>query len=129
MVNKRILVVDDDPDIVEYVCTFLEDHGYDAFSADASDSAITELEQESVDLIIVDVMMPGRSGLDLIATLRNDTRWSDLPVVLLTGNDGVLQDGGKSYQGLHAGKRVADGVLGKPLKLDDLLATLMRLGL
>lgn len=125
--GKRILVVDDDPDIVDYVCTFLEDSGYDVSSAGGAVPAISELEKAIFDLVIVDVLMPGRSGLDLLVTLRRDIRWGDLPVVVLTGNDPVLEDGGRSYTG-GAGIRGADEVLGKPLDTALLLSTLQRLG-
>ena len=128
MSDKKILVVDDDPDIVEYVCTFLEDNGYEVSSADESLTAIDQLEKARYDLIIVDVLMPGRSGLDLIVTLRKDPRWADIPVVVLTGNDHVIQDGGKSYHGLQSGIRGADAILGKPLKPEELLVALERLG-
>ena len=97
MGGNRILVVDDDPDIVEYICTFLEDNDYIVSSADSSLAAIAQLEQSEVDLVIVDVLMPGRSGLDLIVKLRKDLRWRELRVEVLTGNDQVLQDGGVSY--------------------------------
>jgi CheY-like chemotaxis protein len=129
MSDKRILVVDDDPDIVEYVCAFLEDNGYEVATAGGSAAAISELERRQVDLVIVDVLMPGRSGLDLLVTLRKDPRWCELPIVVLTGSDGVLQDGGRSYQGLADGSRGADHILGKPLVPDELLGTLERLGL
>ena len=127
MSGKKILVVDDDPDIVEYVCTFLEDNGYEVCSAEGSEDAMSVLEGSSVDMIILDVLMPGRSGLDLLVTLRKDPRWAALPIVVLTGNDGVLQDGGKSYLEPNSGIRGAEEVLGKPLKPDELLSALERL--
>jgi DNA-binding response OmpR family regulator len=123
---KRILVVDDDPDITEYVGTFLEDHDYEVMSAGTSEAAVRVLERFTADLVIVDVMMPGRSGLDLLVTLRRDPRWADLLVVMFTGNDRVLQDGGKSYLAMEK-VREADAVMGKPLVTDELLATLERL--
>jgi CheY-like chemotaxis protein len=127
--HRRILVVDDDPDIVDYVRAFLEDHGYEVTTANASTSALQVLEREAVDLVIVDVLMPGRSGLDLLVTLRNDARFRELPIVVLTGSDGVLADGARSYQGLGArGVRGPDHVLGKPLQTHELLGTLERLG-
>lgn len=122
--SKRILVVDDDPDIVEYLCTFLEDHGYEVLAADASASALAVLEGTEVDVVVVDVLMPGRSGLDLLVTLRRDPRWRDLRVVVLTGSDHVLEDAGRSYIGLKSGLRGADQVLGKPVDPGELLGAL-----
>lgn len=128
MAGKRILVVDDDPDIVEYICTFLEDSGYEMRSADASASALVELEDSAVDLVILDVLMPGRSGLDLLVTIRKDARWAELPVILITGSDRVLEDRGQSYLDPQAGLRGADAVLGKPLKREELLRCVQQLG-
>lgn len=115
MGKKRVLIVDDDADIVEYVSTLLEDNGYEVRGAKESRAAITALEEFSADVVIIDVMMPGRSGLDLLVHLRKDQRWESVPVFVLTGNDQVLQDGGRSYLSAHVGIRGADGVLGKPL--------------
>ena len=128
MRKKRILVVDDDPDIVEYLCVFLEDNDYEVSSAESSEAAFAELERHLVDLLILDVLMPGRSGLDLLLTLRKDARWFDLPVVLLTGNDDVLREGADSYLvDVQAEARGADAILGKPLKPVQLLETLENL--
>ena len=128
MSGKRILVVDDDPDVVEYVCTFLRDEGYQTFSADAYGTALEALEKDEVDLLILDVMMPGRSGLDLLATIRKDARWADLPILVLTGHDRVARHGASSYLGPESGGRGADGVLAKPLQRDQLLKMLAGLG-
>ena len=128
MSARRILVVDDDPDVVEYVCTFLEDHDYETCSADSCDAALEVLDRDSVDLLVLDVMMPGRSGLDLLATLRKDARFAELPVLVLTGHDRVVQHGASSYLGPDSETRGPDGVLAKPLQRDELLRTLERLG-
>ncbi|MHC4078228.1 MAG: response regulator [Planctomycetota bacterium] len=128
MSRRKVLVVDDDPDVVEYVGTFLRDNGFEVCAADASDTALAEMERSSVNLLIIDVMMPGRSGLDLLVKLRTDPRWCDLPIVMLTGNDKVIEDAGRSYPGLKGDTRGADEVLGKPLKPAELLEALERLG-
>jgi len=124
MSGKRVLIVDDDEDIVEYICTLLEDHGYEVRGAKASDAALSALEEFAADVVIIDVMMPGRSGLDLLVHLRKDQRWQQVPVLVLTGNDQVLEDGGRSYLSAHEGIRGADGVLGKPLDPSALFGAL-----
>ena len=128
MSAKSILVVDDDQDIVDYVCILLEDNGYQTRAADSSAAALIELGRSSFDLAIVDVLMPGRSGLDLLKTLRTDPRWAALPVVVLTGNDEIVRSGAGSYLGLTSGIRDADAILGKPLRPQELMDTLKRLG-
>ena len=88
----RILVVDDDPDVTEYLASFLEDEGYEVASAGDERAALEEVERASPDAILIDVMLPGRSGLDLLVRLRRDPRWAGIPLVLVTGDDSVLKD-------------------------------------
>jgi DNA-binding response OmpR family regulator len=119
-----VLVVDDDPDILEYLGVLLEDHAYEVEKAESSTAAMQLLERRSVDALILDVLLQGKSGLDLLVSLRKDARWSGIPVVFLTGNDLVLEDRGRSYLSPHHGVRGADAVLGKPVEPATLLATL-----
>ena len=119
---KKILVVDDDADTVEYLTTFLGDHGYETAAASDSHSALTVLQDFPADTILVDVLMPGRSGLDLLVQLRRDPRWQNVPIVVVTGSDKILEDDCQSYLGSHQGIRGPDGVLGKPVDPAALLA-------
>ena len=121
MPRARILVVDDDPDIVLYLSSFLEDHGYEPRTAGDSRTALAELAGFDPDMILLDVLMPGRSGLDLLVQLRRQPRWQDLPIVVITGNDRILEDDCQSYLGAHHGVRGPDGVLGKPIDPNALL--------
>lgn len=124
---KRILIVDDDPDIVDYLGLFLEDHGYDVASANRSSSALTALDEVDPDAVILDVVLPGRSGLDLLVTIRQHDRWSSVPVVVLTGNDSIVQDNGRAYLRGHDLERGADCVLAKPVDREVLIECLSRL--
>lgn len=117
----RILIVDDDHDILVYLSMLLEDNGYVVESAGDAATAFSMLDGFRPDLILVDVLMPGRSGLDLIVTLRRDARWRDIPLVVITGNDQVLQDDCQSYLGAHENLRGPEGVLGKPMDAQILL--------
>ncbi len=127
MTDKRVkvLVVDDDPDIVDYVSTLLTDHGYEVATAEGARAARQILEEFDADLLIVDVLLAGRSGLDLLVNLRQDQRWAELPIVVVTGNDQVVLDGARSYT--DSVGRGADSVLGKPVVPDELLETVARL--
>jgi CheY-like chemotaxis protein len=69
-------------------------------------------------------MLPGKSGLDLVVTLRRDPRWSELPLVVITGSDQILQDDARSYMGSHADVRGPDGMLAKPVDRQALLEVL-----
>jgi len=124
MRGNKILVVDDDPDIVDYLSSFLEDNGYVVDSARDATAAESEIDRFQPDAILIDVLMPGRSGLDLLVRLRQDSRWCDIPLVVVTGMDQILQDDCQSYLGSHHGVRGPDGVLGKPIDRKTLLAVL-----
>jgi len=120
----RILVVDDDPDVIEYLSSFLEDEGYEVAAAIDERSALAEVERSSPDAILIDVMLPGKSGLDLLVCLRRDPRWAGIPLVLVTGDDNVLKDECRSYLETHQDVRGPDRVLGKPMDRDLLLSVL-----
>jgi CheY-like chemotaxis protein len=124
---QRILIVDDDPDIVDYVSSFLKDNGYQVATAGDASQAQSMMEQFEPHVVLIDVLMPGKSGLDLLVSLRKNPRWSDLPLVVVTGNDQILQDDCQSYVGTHEGVRGPDGVLGKPVDRGTLLRLLEHL--
>jgi CheY-like chemotaxis protein len=122
--GKSVLIVDDDPDIVAYISSFLEDHGYQTRSAGDAGKALRVLEDFRPDAIVVDVLMPGKSGLDLLATVRRDPRWQSIPLVVVTGMDQILQDDCQSYLLSHYGVSGPEAVLGKPIDPRTLLAVL-----
>ena len=65
-----------------------------------------------------------KSGLDLLVSLRRDPKWRDVPMVIVTGSDTLLEDDCQSYLGAHEGVRDPDGVLGKPVDRETLLSVL-----
>lgn len=123
----RVLVVDDDPDIVDYLGALLGDHGFDVRSASDVALALAALRRQRPDVVLIDVLMPGRSGLDLLVTIRRDPDLADLPLVVITGSDQVLEDDCQSYLGAHNGLRGPDGVLAKPIDPASLIAVLSQL--
>ncbi|RLE27488.1 MAG: hypothetical protein DRJ61_17375 [Acidobacteria bacterium] len=125
--TARILVVDDDPDIVEYLSVFLEDNSYEVRSAGNEESALLTIEDFKPNAVLLDVMMPGLSGLDLMVKLRQNPKWRDLPMIVITGNDKILIDAGRSYIQSYEGIRGPDEILGKPVDRDKLLTLLKML--
>ena len=117
-------MVDDDRDTALYLSALLEDNGYEVRTAEDEVEALSQLEDFPADTVIMDVLMPGRSGLDLLVKLRSSPRWSNLMVIVVTGNDRVLEDYGKSYLAFHKGIRGPDAVLGKPVDPEALLRLL-----
>jgi DNA-binding response OmpR family regulator len=121
---RRILVVDDDPDIVDYLSSFLEDEGFEVRTAGRCSKALEMMDEVRPHAVLIDALLPGKSGLDLLVSLRRSSQWSDVPVVVITGNDRLLEDDCQSYLGAHQGLRGPDGVLGKPVDLEALLNVL-----
>ena len=93
MAPKQILVVDDEPDITTYLSSFLEDNGYTVLCAEDATVALSLLECYVPDLILVDVMMPGRSGLDFLVTVRRDPRLGNIPQAMQTAPIQTLPTG------------------------------------
>jgi DNA-binding response OmpR family regulator len=79
-----ILVADDDMDIRDLVAFKLEQAGFDVTAVDNGLAALTAARQVLPDLVVLDVMMPGMSGIDVCRELRGDRNTSDLPIILLT---------------------------------------------
>jgi DNA-binding response OmpR family regulator len=123
----RVFVLEDDPDIVDYLSSFLEDEGFEVASANRCSTALAALDEFEPEVVLIDALLPGRSGLEFLVTVRRHERWSDLPLVVVTGNDKLLEDDCQSYLGAHDGVRGPDGVLGKPVHLESLLSVIRTL--
>lgn len=80
----RILVVDDDPDICALLEFKLAACGYDVVVENDGEAALAALDQESMDLVLLDWMMPRMGGLEVCLALRSDERFANLPVLMLT---------------------------------------------
>ena len=84
--TKTILVVDDDPDARQIASTILASEGYGVIEADSAERALEAIRSRRVDLVILDLALPGTPGLELLAMLR---RHHDVPVLIISGNDDV----------------------------------------
>ena len=88
---KKVLVVDDDHNTVKFLTTALEESGYESASAFNGQEGLEKVESEKPDLILLDVMMPKKTGFVLFSQLRKDERFKDIPVIMLTGVAEVLE--------------------------------------
>ena len=84
MRKKKILVVDDEEDIVELLEYNLKKEGYQVFKAMTGEEALELAKGEAPDLIILDLMLPGLDGLEVCKILKKDTRTDSIPIVMLT---------------------------------------------
>jgi two-component system phosphate regulon response regulator PhoB len=109
-----ILVADDDMDIRDLVAFKLEQAGFDVTAVDNGLAALTAARLEPPDLVVLDVMMPGMSGIDVCRELRNDRSTSGLPIILLTAR---AQEGDVEV-GFGAG---ADDYIVKPFSPRELV--------
>ena len=89
---KQVLVIDDNQNTVKYLSVVLSEHGYEPSSACDGEEGLAKLQEFKPDLIILDVMMPKKSGLTLFKILKKDERLKDIPVLMLTGVAGILEE-------------------------------------
>ena len=82
---KKILIIDDEPDMVTFLCALLEDHGYVTITAADGEEGMTKVKSEKPDLISLDLLMPNKTGIKMFRELRKDEEVKDIPVVMVTG--------------------------------------------
>ncbi|MHC4401012.1 MAG: response regulator [Planctomycetota bacterium] len=92
MMAKQVLVIDDDPNTVKYLSVVLSEHGYDPVSACDGSEGLQKIKQAKPDLIVLDIMMPKKSGLVLFKQLKKDDQYKDIPILMLTGVSGVIEE-------------------------------------
>ncbi len=113
--SKKILVVDDEPDLVELVSYNLKKDGYEVSSASDAEEALSMLEKERRDLLILDLMLPGMSGMELLRVLRGNPETAQQAVIMLTAKGEEID----RVLGLEMG---ADDYITKPFSPRELLA-------
>jgi len=113
--SERILVVDDDPDILQFVQMNLELDGFRVDVADGGQSALDQAAERPPDLMLLDIMMPEIDGLTVLRRMRSDPPTASVPVIILTARS-LAED---RVKGLDLG---ADDYITKPFDLEELVA-------
>lgn len=112
MSSSRILVVDDDPVVQGFVCANFKARGYDVMTAEDGEATLEIMKQSTVDLVLLDIMMPGIDGIEVCRRIRE---WSDVPAIMLSAKTSMVD----RLMALGIG---ADDYMTKPFSLDELVA-------
>lgn len=120
MIRKKILVVDDEEDILRVIERRLSGAGYAVITATNGQDAITLAKKDHPDLIVLDIVMPDMDGGDVAYVLENDHRTKDIPIIFLTALLSIKEEKSKKE---IAGK----SFLAKPYNPEDLIKTIQKL--
>ena len=115
MAKETILVVDDEEDILELVRFHLSREGYEVLCAETGEDAWRKIRSQHIDLLVIDLMLPGIDGLELTRKVKNDQRTRQIPVVMLSAKGEEVD----IVTGLELG---ADDYVTKPFSPRVLLA-------
>jgi len=116
---KKILIVDDEPDLVEAVSIILESKGYEVAKAYGGVEGLKKAKTENPDLIVLDVMMPDKDGYEVCKELKADAKYRSIPILLLTA---VVANIPTSRYTQEMGMETeADDFLDKPVEAKELV--------
>ena len=117
--KPRILLIDDDPDFVEATRTVLESKPYEVIIAYDGDDGLRKAREESPDLIILDVIMPGKDGFSTAEQLKKDVELKKIPVIMLTS---YAERGSGSSIAMSGGLTMeTEDYIDKPVRPEELL--------
>lgn len=121
--KAKILVIDDEPDLVTYLTTLLQDEGYATMAAENGEEALAKAKADTPDLISLDISMPEESGVKFYRQVCGDATLSKVPVIIVTG---ISED---FRQFIHGRKQVPPpaGYLQKPIDRDEFLKLVQQL--
>jgi len=115
MSRRKMMVIDDEPDIVELVSYNLKKEGFDVASAADGEEALSMIRRGNFDFLILDLMLPGIQGMELCRILRNDPKTAHIPIIMLTAKGEEVD----RILGLETG---ADDYMTKPFSPRELIA-------
>lgn len=118
--GKRVLLIEDEPNIIEAIGFILARDGWSVATHSDGRDALEVIRRESPDVLILDVMLPGRSGFDILAELRADSGLAATPVLMLTAKGQVKEREAAEAAG-------ADRFMAKPFSNAEMLASVREL--
>ncbi len=126
--TKKILIIDDEPHVVRYMETLLQDNGYDTVSAGDGNEGMDKIKADKPDLICLDITMPKKSGVRLYQELKEDPEIADIPVVVVTAVTGYGRDPEPFREFLNSRKQFPppEEFIAKPIEQKAFLETVAR---
>jgi DNA-binding response OmpR family regulator len=118
--SKKILIADDEPNIVISLEFLMEHNGYQVATANNGEDALKAVETFGPDLILLDVMMPAKNGFEVCQKIRENPAWNDIKIVMLTAKGRDIE----VTKGLELG---ANAYITKPFSTKDLLHQIKKL--
>jgi len=108
---KKILIVDDEPDIITYLGLLLENNGYEVVSATNGSEGLDLARKEMPDLVCLDIMMPKKSGVALYREIKTDPELKGLPCIIISAYESAYSFRGRAFRRI-----VQDKTIPEPLK-------------
>ena len=109
--RKKILVVDDEPDIAAYIRLLLENHGYQVVAASAAQQGLAVAKKELPDLMCLDIMMPKKTGVTLYQEIKVDPDLKDIPCIIISAYESAYSFKGEAFRRL-----IRDPSIPEPLR-------------
>ena len=127
MGNKKIAIVDDEPDILTYLTSALEDNGFEVYSAASAVEGLALIRSQHPDLVILDILMPEETGFSLYKKIKEDARLKNTRVIIISGLN-IKQEIPRLFAGNNGdAAEPPDGFIEKPIDLPLFLETIQRL--
>jgi CheY-like chemotaxis protein len=127
--KKRILVIDDEPHVVTYLETLLQDNGYDTDTASNGREGLERVKADRPHLICLDITMPEESGVRFYRDLKEDPELQAIPVIIVTGVTGYGgdPDGFKKFLSTRRQVPPPEGYFSKPIDREEFIAKIRQL--
>ncbi|OGQ93631.1 MAG: hypothetical protein A2284_10215 [Deltaproteobacteria bacterium RIFOXYA12_FULL_61_11] len=120
--KKKILIIDDEPDVVTFLTTLLEDNGYLTVTATDGEEGLAKVKSERPDAVTLDITMPNTTGVRFYRELRESAEFAKLPVIMVTGVTGGFDKFISSRRQVPP----PEGFVSKPIDQQKLLALLAK---
>jgi CheY-like chemotaxis protein len=121
--KKTILVVEDEPDVLTFLTTLLQDNGYETMTAENGEEALDRVKEKQPDLVSLDISMPETSGVRFYRNMKESADWKDIPIIIVTGISSEFE------KFISTRKQVPppDGYLSKPIDEKEFLELIDKL--